>query len=304
MLGRWRIRLGLGGISSVLVALAMLAPADAAVPGFEPAVFALRLAGSDGYTITIGAFSERPDGRGDVAVTVSRPGASASYATEGTVTTGSINADFSPLGHIDVVLKPSGRTVRIHASCGQYTEIFEPGEFEGTIDFRGEDGYTTATASGAPLIPEVRALGGCGNGYGESLGRGIRGARLKGVSFADGRILTFQVNKNRAEGRTLYSASLKERRDGMKIFREVKGLVGPGAFRFDRRLRKATLAPPAPFAGTASTSRSADSVSPLWRGSLTLDFPGHRNFPLAGPDVHVSLNHARRTPGDSSGVSF
>ena len=90
----------------------------------------------------------------------------------------------------------------------------------------------------------------------------------------------------------------------MKIYREIKGIAGPGAFRFDRRLRTATLAPPAPFAGSASTRRSPDAVSPLWPGNLTLDFPGDASFPLTGPEVHVSLNHARRTPGDSTGVSF
>lgn len=132
----------------------------------------------------------------------------------------------------------------------------------------------------------------------------LPGARLKGDSFSGGRILTFQVNKNRPGAHVLYSASLKERRNGIRIYRKLKGKAGPGAFRFHQRLRSAVLEPPAPFAGAAIARCDADSVSPLWSGDLTLDFPGRPNFPIAGPGVHVSLEHARRTRGDTTSFTF
>ncbi|MBS1878367.1 MAG: hypothetical protein JST31_02530 [Actinobacteria bacterium] len=295
------------GVLGALVALTALAPARAAVPSFEPVSYALRLAGTNGYTITIAAAAEAAGGRGAVTVSVRRPGAFAYYTADGTVTTTSIRADFGSLGRIDAIVKPSGRTerVKVHA-CGPYTETFEPGVVEGSIDFQGEGGFTAVAASRAPLVPEAsffgdRPFGAC-SGNSELFSPGLPGARLKGVSYAGGRILLFQFNKNRPRARTLFRATLKERRGGLSIFREVRGVAAPGAFRFGRRLRKVTLAPPAPFAGTASTRRSPDAVSPLWSGDLTVDFPGNFGFPIAGPAVHVSLEHARRTPGDSSAV--
>ena len=50
----------------------------------------------------------------------------------------------------------------------------------------------------------------------------------------------FQVNKNRPRARAVYTASLRERRDGISIYREVKGVAPASAFRFDPNLRAAT----------------------------------------------------------------
>lgn len=290
---------------SALVALACVVPAGAAEPSPEPVSYGLRLAGTHGYTLTISARSESADGRGSVTVGASRRGAIAFYTAEGTVTTGAIHASLGALGRIDVRVEASGREKRVQVhQCGTYHEDFEPGVAVGSIRFRGEDAFTTATARRAPLVPGFFFPGFCSGGYGESIESGNPGARLKGVSYAGGRILKFQVNENRPGAEVLYSASLSERRGGIRIFRELRGTTGPGSFRFDRQLRTAKLAPPAPFAGSASTRRSPDAVSPLFRGDLTLDFPGHADYPLAGPRVHVSLVHARRTPGSSTGVSY
>ena len=177
MTAGWRIRLAMSGIGCSLVGLALLAPAQAAVPSFEPAVYMLRLTGTHGYTITIAAAAEKADGRGAVTVSVSRPGAVANYTTDGTVTTSSIHADFGSLGQIDAVVKLSGRTRQVRIiPCGPYTETFEPGAVAGSIEFRGEAGFTTATASRAPLVPGIPFVGGCSNGYGESFGRQFQGA--------------------------------------------------------------------------------------------------------------------------------
>ncbi len=65
-------------------------------------------------------------------------------------------------------------------------------------------------------------------------------------------------------------------------------------------MRTATLSPPAPFSGTASLRRDPNAVSPLWSGNLTLAFPGH-TVPIAGPAVHVSLEHAKLQYGNEGG---
>lgn len=303
-----RARLIKAATVGVLALFAGVSGASASIsslPSFEPAVYGFRLAGTHGYTVSFYAVSESAGGRGRVTVSVRRRGAVASYTVAGVVTPGSIRASFGALGRVEATVELSGRRTRVRVrDCGSYSEVFEPGEVVGTIRFRGEQGFATAAASRASLVPGAFFFGPCSQGYGESFGKYFPGARLKGVSYAGGRILKFQVNKNRPEARVLYSASLSERRGGMRIFREVKGTAGPGAFRFGRHLRVATLAPPTPFGGSASTHRSPDAVSPLFRGDLTLDFPGQADFPLAGPEVHVSLEHARRTRGNSSGVAF
>lgn len=290
-----------------LVALASLPTGSAAAPTFPSAGFAWRLAGSHGYRLTIGAAAERPDGRGYVAVTVRRPGSSAfaTYLARGMVTASSIEADFGAFGRVDVAVVPSGpeRDVTFR-NCGQYTERFQPGEVEGEIEFHGERSFTTVSVGHASLVAVGSTFNYCGTGFGESFSTTLPGARLKGVSFAGGRILVFQVNKNRPKSRVIYSASLKERRHGVRIYRELTGSAGPASFRFHRRLRSAVLEPPAPFAGVAVARRDPDTVSPLWRGDLTLDFLGLPAFPIAGAAVHVSLNHARREPGEHGSASI
>jgi hypothetical protein len=102
----------------------------------------------------------------------------------------------------------------------------------------------------------------------------------------------------------VFTASLKERRGGMRIDRELTGVGPPSAFRFDSHLRTATLSPGAPFSASASLSRSRNSFSPIWTGGLKLAFPGHSGVSLAGPDVHVSLVHARFTRSRDSNVEI
>jgi hypothetical protein len=102
----------------------------------------------------------------------------------------------------------------------------------------------------------------------------------------------------------VFTASLKERRGGMRIDRELTGVGPPSAFRIDSHLRTATLSPGAPFSASASLSRSRNSFSPIWTGGLKLAFPGHSGVSLAGPDVHVSLVHARFTRSRDSNVEI
>lgn len=128
--------------------------------------------------------------------------------------------------------------------------------------------------------------------------------RLRGVSFAGGRDLSFQVNKNGPRKPTVFKASLKERRNGIPIYRALSGTAPARAFRFGRLLRTATLSPPAPFSGSASLTRDKNSISPIWTGDLTLDFPGRSGVALAGSAVHVSLVHARVTRSRGSSVEI
>jgi hypothetical protein len=187
-------------------------------------------------------------------------------------------------------------------------ETYEPATYEGLIEFNGEEGYTRARVNRVAALPVwllfLSGRGICGGGYGESIGSDEPGARLRGVSFGHRRSLSFQVNKNGPKAATVFTASLKERRNGIRIDRERHGSAPASAFHFDPLLRTATLSPPSPFSGTASLTRSKNSFGPTWTGNLALDFPGHSAVPIAGPGIHVSLVHARFTRSDGPSAAI
>ncbi|MGN6217661.1 MAG: hypothetical protein ACTHN7_12025 [Solirubrobacterales bacterium] len=281
-----------GGVIAVPTAYAEGHSFDAAeVPGYAAS---FRLEGTNGYAIAISAYSSSPTEEGRIFISAARKGSSASYSAPVRMTATTINADLGSLGKVDLHLDPSGRqrTIPIKCSKGD-TFTYEPGIYEGILEFKGEEGYTTVSETRLPLRPQVTSVCGGFRGLGEASGSGIPGARMRGISYAHGRVLSFQVNKNRPGAPTVYEASLRERHDGILIGREVWGVTSAAAFRFQSDLQAAVLSPPPPFSGSASLSRSRNSVNPFWTGNLALDFPGRSHVPLAGPSVHVSLVHAR-----------
>jgi hypothetical protein len=266
-----------------------------------------RLQGSHGFSISVAAYSElNGSGHGEIIVTASRAHEFASYSAPAQVTTDSIHARLGTLGRVDMVLNRSGREETVNPPCFHHPESFETGTYEGVFEFNGEGGYTDARATRAAGVPSLavfsRRIGCNGGSSGESFGPGLPGARLRGASYANGRTVKFQINKNRPTAKTIFTASLAERRGGIKIFRELIGVAPADAFRYDPQVRTATLSPPAPFAGTAHLTRSRNSVSPLLGGDLKLTFPGH-TVRLTGPGVHVSLEHARLTHGDGGNIT-
>lgn len=293
----------------VLAAVILAAPAASAKPiNFDatesPGYSAsFRLEGSNGYSIVIDAYAVPGEEKERIFISAARNGSAAFYSAPVRMTATTINADLGSLGKVDLHLNPSGRKRTIPIKCGKGdTFTYEPGFYEGVLEFKGEEGYTTVSESRLPLRPQLTSFCGGGRGFGETIGSGVPGARLRGVSYAHGRTLSFQLNKNRPAAPTVYEASLRERRDGILIGREVWGVNSAAGFRFQQDLRTATLRPPPPFSGSASLSRSRSAVSPILTGNLALDFPGRSDVPLAGPNVHVSLVHARFTCGSGGSV--
>jgi hypothetical protein len=308
------VRLGpISGVTLlVLVCAAVLAgTASAAAPPApeEPSPPAgFRLQGSHGFTIFVSSYSEdEGSGHGAITVTASRAQESVSYTAPATVTDDSIHARLGNLGRVDLNLHLSGRDENVNVRCLHHKESFQAGTYEGVFEFKGEGDYTQAKATrvaGLPWEELYLSHYACGGGgSGESFGPEEPGARLLGVSYADGRTVKFQINKNRPAGKTIFTASLAERRNGIKIYRELNGMAPAGAFRYGAKVRTATLSPPAPFVGTAHLTRNRNFVSPLFSGDLQLAFPGH-TVRLTGPEVHVSLEHARLTHGDGGSISI
>lgn len=257
-----------------------------------------RLRGSHGFSISAFAFGESSKPRATIFFMVHRHGESATYRAPAIVTQTEIRANLGDLGKVEVVRVPSGRERKVHPKCPGRPLTYEPATYEGVIEFNGEGGYTRARESRVAQVPAFLLLLGAlscgGQGSGEGTGSSEPGARLRGLSFAHGRTLSFQINKNRQKGPTVFTASLKEHHGAIWINREVSGEAPPSAFRYDQHLRSATLSPPSPFSGSATASRSRNSVSRILTGDLKLNFPG-RSVPLTGPAVHVTLVHARFT---------
>lgn len=272
-------------------AVATVAVVPTPVVAEEPAYYAhhLRLEPSNGFQVNLSASSEALGIPGYVSISVTTRRSASLYRAPAKVTATSIQADLGPFGEVDLNLHGSGRekTARIRCSHGQ-TYPYETGVWEGVVEFRGEGGYISGEATRLPVLPYITSFCGSGTGRGETSGPGETGARLRGKSFAHGRILTFQVNKNHARGKALFDAELKERRDGVRIYRFASGWLPASAFRHDPDLRNATLSPPAPFSGSATLTRSPNSVSPNWTGDLAIEFPG-REVALAGPGMNVHL---------------
>ncbi|HEX5592697.1 MAG TPA: hypothetical protein VFX35_05060 [Solirubrobacterales bacterium] len=302
--------------AALVVLLVALLPASTGAAGLQKARFegvgaSFKLRAGNGYTAWVSAYSLRRDGKGWISIAIVGDRAAAFYRAPARVTgepardatATALEADLGRLGRVDLLLERSGVEKTVRWKCGGPKVTYEPGVYRGVFEFKGEDGYTSASASEVSLDPmPFFPATGCGSsGHGETWGPGIPGARLKGLSFAHDRILTFQVNKNNRRSRVVYSASVHEQRDGIRIYRTIQGTAGPGAFSFDRDLDSATLRPPAPFSGSATLRRDPDSLLAGWQGNLQLTFPGH-TIPLADPGVHVSLVHAHLTGGDSGSV--
>jgi hypothetical protein len=286
----------MGKRSIMWLCVAALAAAVLAAPAAaeEPAYYGhhLKLEPSNGFHISLSASSEALGIPAGVSIGVETRRSAAIYRAPAKVTATTIQADLGPFGRVDLVLRGSGRerTIPIRCSHGQkYT--YETGVWEGVVEFRGEGGYARGRATRLPVLPYITSYCGSGTGRGESSGPGGPGARLRGKSFAHGRVLSFQVNKNHARGKALFEAELKERRGGVRIYRFASGWLPASAFHYDPDLRNATLSPPAPFSGSATLTRARNSVSPRWGGDLAIEFPG-REVALAGPGMNVHLEHA------------
>ena len=309
-------RRGTFGLGLVVLLLALVPATGASgtpqTPRFEGFGTTFKLQGTNGYEIWVAAYSRRRDGQGWVSISVGGKHVFATYRAPARVrgeaardtTATSIEADLGKLGRVDLLLNRSGREESFRYRCGGPRVTYERGVYEGTFEFEGEGGYTGAVASSIPFAPGSFFLAGdCnGSGWGESAGSGVTGARLKGLSFAHDRILTFKVNKNGPRSNVIYSASVREQLEGVYIYRTIEGTAAPAAFHFDPDLQSATLSPPAPFSGSATARRNPDSLLLTWHGDLELAFPG-RTISLDGPSVHVSLVHAHFTRSSDSSVT-
>lgn len=218
------------------------------------------------------------------------------YLAPAKVTPTMIEADLGPVGQISLRFETSGPSERVHAGCkGGGSVTYEPGAWVGEIEIAGEEGFTEVHRTRTKAIPNPFVETGCGViGIGESGGQGPDAARLIARSATRKHAIHLQANKNHRKARVRVEASLEERRNGLIVSREVVRFLPASTFSFDPELRSATLAPAAPFSGSASFHRGAKPAN-QWAGNLSVAFPGRADVPLAGRRFTSALGHWKRT---------
>lgn len=246
-----------------------------------------RLHGSHGYLISVSAYSAGADRGGTIEFVVTGRGTRATYRAPASVTADTISADLGRLGRVEVLRIPSGHQETVHPRCFGESVTYERASYEGLIEFDGEHGYTRARVNRVAQIPAFLVFlagSSCAGGSGEAIDSQEPGARLRGISFSHGRILSFQVNKNSPKGRMRFTASLRERRGQIWIHRELSGVEPPGAFSFDPHLQTATMSPRAPFRVRLHSAAAKPRSHPSGRGTSDWTSRGTRPCRSRAPE--------------------
>jgi hypothetical protein len=309
----------LGALATALVPLSQV-PGRAEARGYPTppaASAAFTLRGSNGFTIDVGserglitiAASERrppiatfsPGGRPRPAGDVNGA-SSVYYARAAAAGPGAVEAPLGGLGRISVAFRPSGDTrvsVLRSGACPRPTRIVRRlGTFTGSIEFRGEEGYTAVRARrargsvGTPLPASCRGEGAARAGLASFAGRRPASAGIAVLRAVDRRAGTsFRASVSGAGAS--FVATLEERLDGgLVVSRRAFAAAPASAFSFDRLLTRASVKPPAPFSGSARYEAVPGRGAPSWEGSLRATFPG-ASVPVTGPGFQSSLGMGR-----------
>jgi hypothetical protein len=250
---------------------------------------------SNGYRLFVVALFQPGYGESsDVYVAVGHKGRGVSYLAPGTVTDRRVYADLGALGKVDVAFDPTGEIGVVHPSCDRdYDVRYEKGSYVGTIEFRGEEGFSNVSAKRARQVVQPTANIGCGSSANvATFGPDLPGAGLTATARTRERRVELQVTQNRPGAPVRVEAGLAERRGRIQILRQVELIYGPGSLRLVPGFRAATFIPPPPFSGAGHYRRDAKPAN-RWTGDLEVDFPGLADFSLTGARFHSSLRHAR-----------
>ena len=202
-----------------------------------------------------------------------------------------IKAKFPGFGRISVRFHPQGPPQReppFFPQCEGGGSTKQRGQFVGTIRFRGERGYTSvkATRASGEVATSEKEI--CRRSMFDD-GPDVESDRteLWASSRSKGRAVGFDASTlgPPEAASTTFGASVMERRLGVTIFRSTftdgkEGQLVAGDSR--PHPLSATVAPPAPFHGSAQFQRTAEGDR-SWTGTLSVHFPGLDQVALTGP---------------------
>jgi hypothetical protein len=296
-------------LACVAAALPILPQAASAQPGYyasKPSRLTMaHLKGSDGYRIDLITFGAKrlvllanhfgPFGRqsfGSQAASYLVPRQAAPL--------GELHATLGKLGHVSLRFHASGPPKAQQGPAGDCkgrSSTEQKGRFVGSVRFRGERGFTSVRATGAngqifrsfrqvckrPHEPRTASTG----RRALSLGAFVKGNPDK-ASF--GAYELAPASSGGSDG-VNYAASATEHRGRMTITRSANAFAEPSMFTVSDpsvRSTTASVAPPFPFAGTATLEHDP-GTAPTWSGDLRADLPGLGTLPLTGPSFSARL---------------
>jgi hypothetical protein len=250
------------------------------------------LKGSNGFSISVFGSG------GDVSLTARHGGSSASYSTRGFVSPARLKARFGHLGRVSVRFHSATgpqRVLQTAKDCHGKGEVVDRGQWVGRIEFQGEQAYTTVHASRArgKVIKTPKRT--CSLPETEGSYPNLRVTFLHAASQASGAsFAAFKVTSSTYPkfDTAVFTASLLELR-GRRLFIDRSISVNTEADAFasigkKNHIESATIAPPAPFKGTATFQRTNGSEG-SWSGSLVGDFPGRGEVALAGLEFSAEI---------------
>jgi hypothetical protein len=257
-----------------------------------------QLAGSHGYLLQVSARQRT------VTIGVSRTGdtshagASTTYVARGTVGPHGIHADFGRFGRVDVHFHPTAEAVRgLPPDCfgGTTGAATVPGYFTGTVEFEGEDGYTSARAhrvTGEAVLPPTEQcplVAGGTNPLTEDPNAELPPSKtrmtLEALEKSGTGGLDFVA---RRAGKTGFYAEKFGTVGRIGILSIAYALGPKSTFTSNPQVSFGTVRPPKPFLGTA-TLRRAPHGKRSWTGTLAVELPGQGSVSLVGTQFHTTL---------------
>lgn len=294
---RGRLPAALGLLMATLCIAAVLAPRSASAAPVLMRTQALTprlpvpggfvMQASNGYTLLVLGVPPRERRPSSVEIIAFAKNSTAVYDVPATVTETSIQADLGDLGQISLTFQRTNHAAVGH--CGKRKVSFDSGHYEGRFEFHGEEGYTSADVTSVPVDVDHLLEFFCGEVLiSESSGGGpSRGASLDIRNPALGPDLS--VTKSKPGAAAQITAGTSEYVNGISIERYIRLRMPSKDFTYDRRLRTATVRPPAPFSGSAHFDRTK-KAGRRWSGNLTVDLPGESDVPLTGPSLRAQLS--------------
>lgn len=230
-----------------------------------------------------------------------------SYSVEGKVSSHRIEADFGPLGRVDVKihLHRGSNPPRAGKNCSGHPTILLRGTYRGTIEFAGErDVPAVGSERGrVTFIHRFRRV--CRKpappaGHGQKKQRSTFELGVLTVNgHGEGRTTRFQafdlaLKQRPALSFGLFLAAVYERVEQVRIARSTFGFAGEGNLVMSKRSKSSEtfkVKLDEPFSGKAVFARSRRSPS-TWNGDLTVKLPGSGPIPFTGPDFQADLCRA------------
>lgn len=302
-----KVRVCLLFLACAVTGLLALPAVVAAKPGYYVSkpqqATLLELPASNGYHLQINASPH--DGASLFAFQFE--GGSVSYHVPGYSGADRVNANFGRYGRVAVRFRPDGAPQQeslYGKNCKGRQATRQEGRFVGSVRFRGEKGFI--------VVREHSVKGTVFRSYRLVCRVGRRARHLKRRRFLEKGYSLSAVPKGHPAAPWLsvlkedpnkhsrirwsseeanYLVSATERRGRMNVSRGASATAEPETFAVEplgSDPTVATVAPPAPFTGTARFETTPDGRS-SWAGDLAVELPGMGTVPLTGGAYQAEL---------------